>query len=93
MSNIAAKGRALTAFALDACDHFGLTTSTPRDPDRRGCHVAVHVPEAKRMLNDLATRKVVADMRPPDILRLGLSPLTTRFVDVWDGLRTLAELL
>ncbi|MEN9805458.1 MAG: hypothetical protein RIS41_2305 [Actinomycetota bacterium] len=93
VSNIAAKGRALTAFALDACDHFGLTTSTPRDPDRRGCHVAVHVPEAKRMLNELATRKVVADMRPPDILRLGLSPLTTRFVDVWDGLRTLAELL
>jgi kynureninase len=55
--------------------------------------VAVHVPEAKRMLNELATRKVVADMRPPDILRLGLSPLTTRFVDVWDGLRTLADLL
>jgi kynureninase len=93
MSNIAAKGRALTTFALDTCDHFGLTTSTPRDPERRGCHVAVHVPEAKRMLNELATRKVVADMRPPDILRLGLSPLTTRFVDVWDGLRTLAELL
>jgi kynureninase len=93
MSSIAAKGRALTAFSLDTCDHFGLTTSTPRDPDRRGCHVAVHVPEAKRMLNELAMRKVVADMRPPDIVRLGLSPLTTRYVDVWDGLRTLAELL
>jgi kynureninase len=93
MSNIAAKGRALTNFALEVCDHFGLTTSTPRDPDCRGCHVAVHVPEAKRMLDELAARKVVADMRPPDILRFGLSPLTTRYVDVWNGLRILAELL
>ena len=93
MSSIAAKGRALTAFALDTCDHFGLRTSTPRDPDRRGCHVAVHVPEARRLLKELADRKVVADMRPPDILRFGLSPLTTRFVDVWSGLRTVAELL
>ncbi len=93
MPRIAAKGRALTAFAVEVCDHFGLTTSTPRDPDRRGCHVAVHVNDARRVLKDLADRKVVADMRPPDILRFGLSPLTTRFVDVWDGLHTVADLV
>ena len=93
MSAIATKGRALTSFALDVCDHLALTTSTPRDPERRGCHVAVHVSDARRVLKDLADRKVVADMRPPDILRFGLSPLTTRYVDVWDGLRTVADLL
>lgn len=93
MPAIATKGRALMDFALDVCDHFGLATSTPREPDRRGCHVAVQVPEARRLLSELAARKVVADMRPPDILRFGLSPLTTRFVDVWDGMRHVAELL
>jgi len=93
MPAIAAKGRELTTFAIDVCDHFGLVTSTPRDPERRGCHVAVHVPDARRTLNDLAERKVIADMRPPDILRFGLSPLTTRFVDVWDGLSTVAEMV
>ena len=93
MPAIAAKGRTLTAFALDVCDHFALPTSTPRDPERRGCHVAVHVPDARRVLDELASRKVIADMRPPDILRFGLSPLTTRYVDVWDGLRTVADLL
>lgn len=92
MPAIAAKGRELTTFALQVCDYFGLATSTPRDPDRRGCHVAVHVPDARRALDELARRKVIADMRPPDILRFGLSPLTTRFVDVWDGLATVAEL-
>ena len=93
MSAIATKGRSLTSFALDVCDHFGLTTSTPRDPDRRGCHVAVHAPDARRLLKELADRKVIADMRPPDILRFGLSPLTTRYVDVWDGMRALADLV
>ena len=93
MPAIAAKGRTLTAFALEVCDHFGLTTSTPRDVERRGCHVAVHVPDARRVLKELADRKVVADMRPPDILRFGLSPLTTRFTDVWDGFCAVAELL
>ncbi len=91
MSPIATKGRALTSFALDVCDQLGLVSSTPRDPDRRGCHIAVHVPDARQRLEELARRKVIADMRPPDILRFGMSPLTTRFVDVWDGLLATAE--
>jgi dTDP-4-dehydrorhamnose reductase len=34
-----------------------------------------------------------ADFREPDIVRLGMSPLTTRFVDVHDGITAIAELL
>jgi hypothetical protein len=30
-------------------------------------------------------RDVVVDFRRPDVIRLGCSPLTTRFVDAWDG--------
>ena len=92
MNAIAAKGRALTAFGLDVCDHFGLPTSTPRDPDRRGHHLAVHHPDAKELLSELAAKNVIADSRPPDILRFGMSPLTTRFTDVWDGLEILDRL-
>lgn len=93
MPAIHTKGRALTAFGLDVCDHLGLISSTPREPERRGHHLAVHHPEAKALLHELASHKVIADSRPPDILRLGLSPLTTRFVDVWDGLVTLHHLI
>lgn len=94
MSAIAAKGRALTAFAMDVIDHFELHTSTPRDPHRRGCHVAVHHPLAQQLVQDLAQHhRVIADVRPPDIVRLGLSPLTTRFTDVWDGIERLHTLI
>jgi kynureninase len=94
MPSIATKGRALSAFAIDVIDHFELTTSTPREPNRRGCHVAVHHPEAQRLVETLARdHNVIADVRPPDIVRLGLSPLTTRFTDVWDGIERLRSLI
>jgi kynureninase len=35
----------------------------------------------------------VPDFRQPDILRLGFSPMTTRFVDVWDALDRLRALV
>jgi len=93
MPAIAAKGRALTSFAIDVIDHLGLITSPPRDAAHRGNHVAVHHPDAKTLLKQLADLNVIADVRPPDIVRLGLSPLTTRFVDVWDGLDALNSLI
>ena len=93
MEAVAAKARALTGFALDLCDHFGLASSTPRDPSRRGGHVAVHHPNADRLVAELAGRGVITDFRGPDIVRIGCSPLTTRFVDVFDGLTRLHALV
>ena len=94
MPAIAAKGRALTDFALSIVDDLGLRSSTPRDATKRGCHIAVHHPNAASLVDRLAREhKVIADVRPPDIVRLGLSPLTTRFTDVWDGLHALRSLM
>ncbi|MEY3619164.1 MAG: hypothetical protein RL726_1862, partial [Actinomycetota bacterium] len=94
MPAIAAKGRALTDFALSVVDELELHSSTPRDASKRGCHVAVHHHDAADLVERLAREhKVIADVRPPDIVRLGLSPLTTRFTDVWDGLHALRALM
>ena len=90
---IAAKARALTGYGLDLCDHFGLTSCTPREAARRGGHVSVVHPDAQSLTASLIERNVIPDFREPDIVRLGMSPLTTRFVDVFDGLWALAELV
>ena len=58
---------------------------------RRGGHVAIRHADARRLHAALTDRKVIVDNRDPDVLRLGLSPLTTRFVDVFDALCTLAN--
>ncbi len=89
---IAAKARALTGFGLELADQLGLATNTPRVAERRGGHVSILHPDATRLQQTLADRKVIVDKRDPDVLRLGMSPLTTRFTDVFDALALLADL-
>jgi kynureninase len=90
---IETKARALTGFGLELCDVLGLRSTTPRDPARRGGHVAVHHQRARHLVAELADLGVITDYREPDIVRVGCSPLTTRFTDVFDGLTRLAALV
>ena len=89
---IAEKARALTGFGIDLAAQFGLENVTPTDPQRRGGHVAIRHPDAQRLHEALTARKVIIDRRDPDILRFGMSPLTTRYVDVFDAFTALADL-
>jgi kynureninase len=91
---IAAKATALTGFGIDLCDQWGLTTCTPREASRRGGHISVVHPQARQLCRRLIDEcGVIPDFREPDIVRLGMSPLTTRFVDVHDGIEHIARLL
>lgn len=90
---VAEKARCLSGFAIDLADQYGLETTTPRDPARRGGHVAIRRHDARRLHERLADRKVVVDYRDPDVLRFGLSPLTTRFTDVFEAMSILARLV
>lgn len=80
---IRAKSIELGRFGIECCDQLGLTTSAPRDDARRGGHLCVHHPQAKTLTERLADEhQVIADFREPDAIRLGCSPLTTRYHDV-----------
>jgi kynureninase len=90
ITRVRAKGLALTGMAADLADAWlvplGFSPASPADPRRRGSHVALRHPEARRLSRALREEAAtVADFRPPDLLRVGLSPLTTRFCEVWDG--------
>ena len=87
---IAAKGRELTRLGLELVDQWGLSSPTPREPGGRGAHVAVQVRDADTVHAALTARGVITDVRRPDLIRLGCAALTTRFVDVFDGVRALA---
>ncbi|MDQ3485390.1 MAG: kynureninase [Actinomycetota bacterium] len=93
---IRAKSEALTALAVQLYDEMlapaGYALATSRDPQRRGSHVAVTHPDARRLIRELLAVEVVADYRRPDGVRLGLAPLTTRFVDVHDACERMAVL-
>lgn len=89
---IGAKAAALGDLAIAVADAHGLAVRSPRDAARRGAHVAIAHPAARELVAALAARGVIADFRAPDVVRLGLSPLTTRYTDVVDGVAALAEL-
>ncbi len=73
---------------------LGFRLNTPRDPARRGAHVAVGHDEGWRLCRALIERAdVIPDFRPPDTVRLGFAPLYSRFVDVWDTVDRLARLV
>jgi kynureninase len=89
---IQTKARSITSFAIDLCDELALRTPSPRDPMTRGGHVAVQHPDARQLVTTMAAEGIVTDFREPDIVRIGCSPLTTRYVDVYDCLCRIAEL-
>jgi kynureninase len=91
------KSVALTEYAIALIDEWlvplGCRVGSPRDPQRRGSHVALVHPQARTLSQRLIDDGVVVDFRTPDVIRLGLSPLTTRFTDVFDGLERIREML
>jgi kynureninase len=66
---------------------LGFELGSPRDPERRGSHISLRHPEAWPICQAMIARAgVIPDYRGPDSIRLGVAPLYTRFVDVWDAL-------
>lgn len=86
-------GDVFIACVQAACAGHGLTLASPGVAARRGAHVAFAHPDGYPVMQALIARGVIGDFRAPDLLRFGLAPLTTRFVDVCDAASTLAEIL
>jgi kynureninase len=93
---IRAKAAALTAYAIELYDAWltrrGFQLGTPRDPASRGAHVALRHRDARRLSEAMLRHGVVTDFREPDSIRIGTSPLTTSYRDVWTGLSLLRDL-
>jgi kynureninase len=94
---IRTKSVALTEFALQVSDRMleplGVRVGSPRDATRRGSHVTLEHPKFAIAVERLWDRGVIPDFRPPDGLRIGLSPLSTSFREVYRGLAEIREVL
>lgn len=97
MAALREKSVALTTLFIDlvqqACADFPLTLITPLDPARRGSQVSYQHPQGFAVVQALIERGVIPDYREPRIMRFGFTPLYTRFVDVWDAVAVLQEIL
>ncbi|MGZ5369093.1 MAG: kynureninase [Aeromicrobium sp.] len=89
---IRTKSIALTGFEISLVDQWNgsspETLVTPRDSALRGGHVTVRTPQARAITAHLIANGIIPDFRNPDMIRLGLSPLTTSFSEVWQAFET-----
>jgi kynureninase len=93
-----AKSQQLTAMLVDLVrsqlEPLGAALASPTDPHRRGAHVSLSHPRAWPWCKALIDRRmIIGDFRPPNVIRLGPAPLYTRFVDVFDAVQRMAEVL
>ncbi|WP_430479017.1 kynureninase [Streptomyces sp. P11-1] len=94
---VRAKSLALTDFFLECVEAYvpagRVTSVTPVAHAERGSQVALRCDEAEPVMSRLIERGVVGDLRRPDVLRFGFTPLYVGFADAERAARVLAEVL
>ena len=97
MAAVRAKSLALSDLFIELvetrCAAHPLELLTPRAHARRGSHVSFTHRHGYAVMRALIERGVIGDYREPYIMRFGLTPLYTRFTDVWDAVETLRQIL
>ena len=97
MAVIRAKSLALTDLFIELvevrCARHPLQLVTPREHARRGSQVSFTHPHGYAVMAALIARGVIGDYREPAIMRFGFTPLYTSYVDVWDAVEILLQVL
>lgn len=97
IERLRAKGIALTSLLINLADAWlaplGFEVASPRSDAHRGSHVSLRHGDAYRISQALIEHQVVPDFRRPDLVRLGCSPLTTSYADVYEGMRRLRDIV
>ena len=95
IDEVRAKSVSLTSlFVALAKQHLvplGFTIESPEDPDHRGSHVALGFERGKDLVENLSEQGVIADFRPPNLMRFGFSALYNSHSDVVKLATILAE--
>ena len=95
IAQLRAKSVRLTSFFIDLFDQQlaakGFSLASPRDAEMRGSHVALGFAGGKALVESMAAEGLIADFRPPDLMRFGFAPLYNSFSDVVNLVEHLAS--
>jgi kynureninase len=80
-------------FAELAEARCGVSMFGPRDFSKRGSHVCLQHPESYAVMQALIARGVIGDFRAPDLMRFGFAPLYNSYVQVWDAVEHLRQVM
>ena len=92
LAAVRAKSIALTEFAITLSGELipDATLASPRAAEQRGGHITLDHPRFAGIMPALWAAGVIPDFRRPSGIRIGLSPLSTSFGELADGIRAIA---
>jgi kynureninase len=100
IDNIRKRSLDMTSYLIYLIDEliskspYNFSVGTPREPARRGGHVAIeHPAEAARINDALIARSVVTDFRKPNIIRIAPVALYNTYSEIWQVVRHLKEII
>jgi kynureninase len=86
MTDIRTKSVGLTGLFVDLFDEHlaprDFVLESPRDTESRGSHVALGFAGGKTLVDQMSVEGIIADFRPPHLMRFGFAPLYNSYRDV-----------
>ncbi|MGZ3410234.1 MAG: kynureninase [Xanthobacteraceae bacterium] len=83
----------LIALVAQECGDMNFELASLADAERRGSHVIFSHPDGYAVTQALKTHGVVGDFRAPNFVRLGIAPIYLSYVELWDAVQRLKEVL
>lgn len=97
MAELRKKSQLLSSLFIELvearCGDYGFKLVSPRDSEMRASQVSFDHDNGYPIIKALIDKKVIGDFRAPANMRFGFTPLYVRFVDVWDAVDRLLEIM
>lgn len=97
MDEIRKKSLKLTDLFIELIEQrlgeYGFSLATPLDHTYRGSQVSVHSENGFAIMQAMIAENVIGDFRAPDIMRFGFTPLYVSYVNVWDAVEILKNIM
>ena len=77
----------------ERCGEYGFELISPRDASSRGSQVSFHNDDGYSIIRAMHDNGVICDFRAPGKTRFGFAPLYIRYIDVWDAVDRLHDII
>ncbi|MDG1905440.1 MAG: kynureninase [Arenicella sp.] len=77
----------------EKCSDYNFEVISPLDSTERGSQVSFAHEQGYPIVQAMIDQKVIGDFRAPNVMRFGFTPLYLKYVDVWQAVIVLEEIM
>lgn len=77
----------------EKCSDYNFEVISPLDSTERGSQVSFAHEQGYPIVQAMIDQKVIGDFRAPNVMRFGFTPLYLKYMDVWQAVTVLEEIM